>query len=163
MRVAAFSDSHGDVTGLKWGIEEVVKTGVPDAFLFCGDGARDFLSLENFMRTLNPAAQICAVRGNNDMGCFDVPDERVLAFDGVKIYMCHGHLLQVKNAMGYLHLKARENGCGIALFGHTHRGQIDEKGGVWLLNPGACGWSGYSALTLDIKKDGSFLPELVML
>lgn len=160
-RLLVFSDSHGDIGGLRFAIERMSGEIPPAAYLFLGDGVRDFEQLEDLMRSLSPAAQILAVRGNNDLGHPDLPDERTLAFHGVNILLVHGHRNQVKFSTRYLAMDARGKACQIALYGHTHRAKIEDKAGVWLMNPGAVGWSRSCALCLDISADGTFKPDLV--
>lgn len=74
-------------------------------------------------------------------------DEIVLEIEGVKIFACHGHRYSVKTTLEKLAQRAKELGCGIALYGHTHEARDDEIDGVALLNPG----------TLSAYADGRYL------
>ncbi len=63
-------------------------------------------------------------------------DERVEVVEGVKIFMCHGHMYSVKQTLTRLAEEAKMRGCSIALYGHTHEARVDEVDGVKLINPG---------------------------
>lgn len=63
-------------------------------------------------------------------------DELVLEVEGVKIFATHGHLYSAKHTLTRLAARAKELGCRIALYGHTHRADEREIDGVALLNPG---------------------------
>ena len=43
----------------------------------------------------------------------------------------------VKTLLGVLAHEAKEKGCDVALYGHTHRADICEMDGVTLINPGS--------------------------
>ncbi|MDE7265221.1 MAG: YfcE family phosphodiesterase, partial [Clostridia bacterium] len=64
-------------------------------------------------------------------------NERVIEVEGLKIFACHGHLYSVKSTLLKLAARAKELGCKIALYGHTHRAREDFIEGVTLINPGA--------------------------
>ena len=55
---------------------------------------------------------------------------------GVKIFATHGHLYSVKSGTARLAARAKELGCGVALYGHTHDAREDEVDGVLIANPG---------------------------
>ena len=63
-------------------------------------------------------------------------NEKVLTIEGVKIFACHGHRYGVKQSLVKLAARAKELGCTIALYGHTHDAREDVIDGVTLLNPG---------------------------
>lgn len=76
-----------------------------------------------------------AINGNCEL--FNLGDnERVLEIEGVKILACHGHRYGVKQSLLKLAARAKELGCAVALYGHTHEAREDEIDGVTLLNPG---------------------------
>ncbi len=62
--------------------------------------------------------------------------EKVLDVEGVKIFACHGHRYGVKQTLVKLAARAKELGCKIALYGHTHDAREDVIDGITLLNPG---------------------------
>ena len=51
----------------------------------------------------------------------------------------HGHRYGVKQGLLRFSLAAQEQQAQVALFGHTHIPYCRQEGGLWLLNPGACG------------------------
>jgi len=60
----------------------------------------------------------------------------LLTFDGVKIYMTHGHTYGVKNGLHAFIDGARKKGADLALYGHTHQPMIRQTPGMWIMNPG---------------------------
>ena len=64
--------------------------------------------------------------------------ERVIEFDGHKIFICHGHTLSVNYGTEKLEAAARQKGCEAALFGHTHHAVLKKADdGFLTLNPGS--------------------------
>ena len=55
----------------------------------------------------------------------------------------------VKHSLMRLSLKAREAGAALALYGHSHRQEIDRDGEITLLNPGALKNGDYAVVELD--------------
>ena len=136
IRALILSDIHGETTTLRWLLEEVWKQGGPiDAYICLGDGVRDFDNAESFIRQRDEHATMYAVRGNCDFTAAH-PDRLVIHLGGLKIYLTHGHIHRVKGGLDYLRSAAREAGADIALYGHTHRANV-EYTTPWLLNPGA--------------------------
>ena len=136
IRALILSDIHGETTTLRWLLEEVWKqVGPIDAYICLGDGVRDFDNAESFIRQRDEHATMYAVRGNCDFTAAH-PDWLVIHLGGLKIYLTHGHIHRVKGGLDYLRSAAREAGADIALYGHTHRANV-EYTTPWLLNPGA--------------------------
>ena len=65
------------------------------------------------------------------------PDDTVVEVGGVKIFFCHGHTRMVGSGTGLLEQAAREAGCKIALFGHTHVSCCRYQEGLYVMNPGS--------------------------
>ncbi len=152
MRLLVVSDSHRDVRGLERILEKsAAKYGPPDLLLHCGDGALDPQAAEKTLLALNPGAHWVSVRGNCDgESCAHIPWERVVQAEEARIFMAHGHGLAVKSTHLLLEETAREHGCSIALFGHTHE-PFMAMASVLLLNPGAAREGCY--LSLEIRGD----------
>lgn len=72
--------------------------------------------------------------GNNDF--YGGEKELVLDAEGRRIFACHGHRYGVKGGTERLAAAAKERGCDIALYGHTHVAETHEEEGVLLVNPG---------------------------
>ena len=135
-RALILSDIHGEENNLRWLLEEVWKTVGPiDAYICLGDGVRDFDRAEGFIRNRDAHATMYAVRGNCDF-VTNFPDRLVIHLGGLRIYMTHGHIHRVKSGLDYLYGAARAEGVDIALYGHTHRANV-EYTSPWMINPGA--------------------------
>lgn len=130
MRVIVISDTHRDFRTLR----QIVEKHREDAglFLHLGDGEREVDDL----LALYPNLPLKAVRGNCDFASMLPETETVFAGD-VKIFMCHGHTLHVNAGLAPLVSQARNNGCRIALYGHTHRGDTHYDEGIYVMNPGS--------------------------
>jgi putative phosphoesterase len=63
-------------------------------------------------------------------------DKLVLQVEEVKIFACHGDAYSVKTMLSRLAYAAEEEGCTVALYGHTHIAREDVMGDVTLFNPG---------------------------
>lgn len=159
MRALIFSDSHGDEENLRWMAELMSRRGPVNAYVHCGDGAQDFERVENYLLTLSPQARIYGVRGNCDYFVHDVPDQRVMRLGTVNVLITHGHLYGVKTTLSLLLRPAKELGCSVVLFGHTHRPTLEERDGILLMNPGTA-QRGYAAL-LTIDEAGKPKGELL--
>ena len=71
---------------------------------------------------------------------------------GVSVYMTHGHRHQVKLSTGILLKDARAAKADIVLYGHTHTaGCHREDDGLWVMNPGSCGYFGGSAGVIELS------------
>lgn len=134
MRFAVFSDSHGNAANLRKIIHYCRANYAVDKFVFLGDGIGDMYDLigEGLLRY----EDVLLVKGNCDR---TVSDEEELLFthEDTRILICHGHRYGVKTTLDYLAKRAHERGAGIALYGHTHIQNIEEKDGVYFVNPGS--------------------------
>ncbi len=72
--------------------------------------------------------------GNNDF--YGGEKELVLDAEGRRIFACHGHRYGVKGGTERLAAAAKERGCDVALYGHTHVAETHEEEGILLVNPG---------------------------
>ena len=71
--------------------------------------------------------------------------------------MTHGHRHSVKAYLGALLRDARLSGAAAALYGHTHVADCHrEDDGLWVLNPGSCGYYGGSAGIMEVR-DGKII------
>ncbi len=123
--------------------------------LFLGDGCRHL----DILREAAPRAAFVAVRGNCDTFLDGVQeDELVLEIAGHRLFLCHGHTRDVKYGRSRLLTAAKEKGCDIVLYGHTHIAHeaYDPESGVHLFNPGSIGAPRdgrftYGLLSIDAK------------
>ncbi len=149
MKIVVMSDSHGRVGNLI-DIGFIHKNA--DAFLFLGDGWRDF---EDFKSAFDNKLCI-SVKGNCDLGCDEV-NERLFDLGGKKIFMAHGHMYGVKGGIGAMVQAAKQNGCDIMLYGHTHIAVEKYIDGLYVLNPGSVGRGGFGGNSyglVEITKSG---------
>ena len=125
MRVAVFSDTHGQLVRLQ---AAQLLLGRVDAAIHLGDFARDGDAIAESLGV------VChTVRGNCDYGS-SAPEQRVLELDGVRLLCVHGHRYP---DLYRLSLKAEEERCTAALFGHTHIPLLEAHGSTLLVNPGS--------------------------
>jgi len=146
MKWLVFSDSHGDVTTMR----QVVLREKPDRILHLGDMVRDAERLRDSF----PDIPMDNVRGNCDVGSFDVPEEKEVFFAGRRLWLLHGHTWSVKMGTGLLFSEARTRGVDCVLFGHTHRPLCDRDGAMWMLNPGSIGASPQGTYGVIELRDG---------
>ncbi len=136
MRALVLSDIHGEGSTLRWLLEEVWKEiGPIDAYIFLGDGIRDFERAEDFIRRRDEHAAMYAVAGNCDFAP-DSPRQLIVPFGGMKVFLTHGHFYHVKSTLTDLKEAAHAAGCDVALYGHTHIPNVEYSLPL-LLNPGA--------------------------
>ena len=129
MRAIVVSDSHTDTSSLERAIDSQGKL---DLIIHLGDIARDV----DYIETCYYPVKVVSVLGNNDYRYEDY--ERVIDFDGHKIFICHGHTQGVSSGYERLEATARAKGCEAALFGHTHRSVLEKReDGFMILNPGS--------------------------
>lgn len=143
MKLLVVSDSHGYTAQIYKAIEREQ----PQAVLHLGDHYKDAAEL----RYAYPQLPVYAIRGNND---WQGDDTACICLAGVQIYMTHGHLERCHgSSVGKLPMIATEKNCKLALYGHTHRMQLQTVCGVTIVNPGSTsrprgGCAGYAVITL---------------
>ena len=121
------SDTHGNRRFLE-SIDGVLSEA--DYIIHLGDTSAD----GSFLCRKYPE-KTHVINGNCDM----MPsgeNEMVLKIEDVKIFACHGHLYSVKSTLTRLALKAKQEGCALALYGHTHEARESLIDGVTIVNPG---------------------------
>jgi predicted phosphodiesterase len=102
----------------------------------------------------NPHIPMYQVPGNCDRyRCPPFAHEiLILPVCGVPLYMTHGHRHQVKMTTSMLIRDARASKAAAALYGHTHIADChQEDDGLWVLNPGSCGYYGGSAGLIETE------------
>ncbi len=128
MKIAVISDSHYEalaVNSVRKHLHDV------DIIIHCGDGAPDIKLLEKDF-----SGEIYAVKGNCDINN-EYPYERVIEVMGIKIFVTHGHMYNVKNEYNTIFYKGKEVGADIVLFGHSHKALINSYDEVTIMNPGS--------------------------
>lgn len=130
MRAIVISDSHNNTAACERAINSIDKI---DMIIHLGDIARDVDYLEMYYYPV----KVVSVLGNNDFLRRE-DYERVIEFDGHKLFICHGHTLGVSYGTERLESVAREKGCMCALYGHTHMSSLKKcDDGLLVINPGS--------------------------
>ena len=140
MKILVLSDSHSTLSFMRRCISSVK----PDAVIHLGDHFDDGTA----MREEYPGLLFYQVPGNCDRYRCDPRQPEILVdrVCGIKLYMTHGHKHSVKSYLGSLLRDARAAKVDVALYGHTHQADCHrEEDGLWVLNPGSCGYFGGSS------------------
>ena len=155
MRIVVISDSHK-----RSDIVEKILYSQPDAkvVLFLGDNAGDIEDLQYIFTD----KQFYILSGNCDYFS-TYPSSNIAVISGKKIFYTHGHTLSVKYGSENLLKTAKQNGCDIALYGHTHISNILYEDGIYIVNPGSCAEprdNRRSYAVIDIEPNG-IMPIIV--
>ncbi|MBP5606454.1 MAG: YfcE family phosphodiesterase, partial [Ruminiclostridium sp.] len=119
MRIIVMADSHGASSAVMKIVER--NRYAADLFIHLGDGEDDV----SVVMQEYPQVKLLQVRGNCDYD-ENIPDKRIIETvpgpddKTVRIFAAHGHHQHIDHGHGELIRQAKENGCGIVLFGHTH-------------------------------------------
>ena len=151
-KILVVSDTHGRNAGLK----KLIERSKPiDMFIFCGDGE----GLEHEIGAMTgDGCELHMVRGNNDFFS-ELPRDEEFALGPYKAFLTHGHMYGVNHSVERLADEARDRGCQLAFFGHTHRPAMEETGGVVCLNPGSLSYPRqfdrrYTFLLIELDANG---------
>lgn len=145
MTILVLSDSHSSLRFMR----QCADTIRPDVMVHLGDYFDDAVVLKEEY----PQILVYQVPGNCDRyRCPPgLPEILVENICGVRVYMTHGHRHQVKMSVGLLLKDARAAKADIVLYGHTHAADCHrEDDGLWVMNPGSCGYYGGSAGIIEI-------------
>lgn len=97
--------------------------------------AGDLVSFEvkNELKEIAPVVAVC---GNMDPKevCDELPKTGIVEINEFRIGIIHNTINPFSQKMRML---AEENDLDMVIFGHTHRNGLEEKGGVFYLNPGS--------------------------
>lgn len=146
MKILVLSDSHSSMSFMRLCVERVK----PNAIVHLGDHFDDAEALHGEY----PGIRMYRVPGNCDRyrcppGQPEILVDRVC---GVDLYMTHGHKHRVKSYLGALLHDARACRVAAVLYGHTHEADCHrEEDGLWVLNPGSCGYYGGSAGLIQVE------------
>ena len=129
MKILVVSDTHSFNENLELVVQKI---GTPDCLLHMGDAE---CSEEELQQITNCPVHV--VSGNCDFFCGH-PRMKIVELEGHKIMLTHGHYYYVAAGIRDLAAAAKENGCDIALFGHTHKPFEDQSDPtLTVLNPGS--------------------------
>lgn len=168
--VLIVSDVHGRRERLERLVsyrQGLLKRGETLNVIFLGDGLADLFACRQYGDFITHA-----VRGNCDArvpyGPYgeDIPEAAVITLGNYRIFIAHGHTLDVKSTRTHLYRAAAEAEADIALFGHTHapcEEYITSKEAAFLkkplavFNPGSLGEFSGSFGNLSIGDNGFLL------
>lgn len=108
---------------------------------------------------LNEGCELVMVQGNNDF--FSSLDREIeLDLGPHRAFLTHGHYYNVSLDVDCLWEEAKDRGCDIAMFGHTHRPYLEEREGITLLNPGSLSYPRQegrmpSYIVMELADDGT--------
>ncbi|RUL51121.1 metallophosphoesterase [Lysinibacillus antri] len=125
MKLLVMSDTHGDaevINRVRKAHENV------DAIIHCGDSELPFDHpyLEGVKK----------VRGNCDRDT-RFPEEELFEWNDVKVFIAHGHLLNVKATTMNLLYRTKELEANAAFFGHSHVLGAELVDNILFVNPGS--------------------------
>ncbi|MCM1438424.1 MAG: metallophosphoesterase [Roseburia sp.] len=126
-KITVVSDSHGNVAAMQKLFPVFAES---DLIIHLGDTSSD----GQIIRREFPD-KTYLLNGNCDLSKLG-GDELILQVEGVKIFACHGDRYGVKRGYDNLLYKAEQEGCKVALFGHTHVPIEKTAGEITLFNPG---------------------------
>lgn len=145
MKILVLSDSHSALSFMRRCVDSVK----PDVLMHLGDYFDDGIAIKEEY----PGIPMYQVPGNCDRYRYSASQPEILIprIFGVAFYMTHGHRHNVKMYTGLLLKDARAAGAAIALYGHTHEAEcFREDDGLWVMNPGSCGYYGGSAGLIEV-------------
>ena len=173
-RILIISDSHGKNSN----ISDVLKKAGPfDMMLHAGDLECDPKTITGIVDGVNDtrmsgetdtAGFPCYfVRGNCDWNG-NLPAFQVIEVEGHRIFLTHGHRYYVNGGTQNLEYAALEQGCDIAVYGHTHVPAVIRREDITVVNPGSVSFPRQTPrrktfMIMEIYKDGTVDFNLVEL
>ena len=153
MKIIVVSDTHGSYRNFKK-VMELNRNA--DIIVHCGDSRDELDDIKLEFRD----KKFVTVKGNCDFMTM-LPLSEEFTADGVKFFVTHGHMYNVKYGLLDLFMAAKEKQADIALFGHTHIPHDEVVDGIRLFNPGSLGYD-KSFGVIEIK-DGQVLTNIAHL
>ncbi len=129
MKAIVLSDSHRDFSAIFRAMER--EKGITH-IIHAGDVQKDVDDICDLWRNL----PCISVLGNNDFGVWGEPTQRTFSLGDKTFLLTHGHLYGVKSSLVRLQREASSVQADICIFGHTHQPFLEQRNGIWFLNPG---------------------------
>lgn len=147
MKAIVMSDSHKNFNSIIRIMDRE-----PDAthLIHAGDVQQDVDDIESVW----PNLPLACVLGNNDYFAPGVPFDRLFTIGATKFFLTHGHQYGVKHSLSLLLKKAKKLEVDVCIFGHTHTPFLEQRDGIWLLNPGS---TSRSYATIDFSNDNFYI------
>lgn len=123
MRLGLISDTHGLLRP-----QALAALQGCDHIIHGGD-----IGNEGILQQLRAIAPLTVVRGNNDDGdwAMGINETESITLAGVKIYVIHDVKQPAVDPVG--------EGIGVVVSGHSHKPEVEQRGGVVYVNPGSAG------------------------
>lgn len=129
MKALVYSDSHGNYGA----VAKAITLAKPfDTIIFLSDGMSEYERITGAV----PGLTTYCVRGNCDFD-FSASTQVVVPLGKHKIFLTHGHTLNVREDKSIVAAVAKANDCEAVLFGHTHCRFFGSFAGITLFNPGS--------------------------
>jgi len=126
-KIGVLGDTHGE---LKQALQAIGSLDV-DLLLHTGDYYSDAIRLAEAS-----GIKVIGVLGNCDFSSSG-PKEKILEFEGKRIYLTHGHLYGVKKGCLNLFYRGKEVGADLVVYGHTHSWSQQRMEDMIIFNPGS--------------------------
>lgn len=126
-KITVISDTHGNIAAIRKLFPVFAES---DLIIHLGDTSSD----GQVIRREFPD-KTYLLNGNCDLSKLG-EDELVINVENLKIFACHGDKYGVKRGYDNIAYKAGQEGCKVALFGHTHAPTEKTVGDITLFNPG---------------------------
>lgn len=140
-KILVLSDSHSHFDrALK-----IFEDEKPDIVIGAGDGIKDIDDLSY----VHPEVKYYMVKGNCDYYERNHHEENLFEIDGIKIFLTHGHLYDVKRSLNSIKEIGKKLNASLVVFGHTHKPYIEKDGNMILFNPGATENGKYGIIILE--------------
>ena len=145
-KILVLSDSHSALQFMFDAVEAVK----PHAIIHLGDYYDDGEALHGEY----PEIPFYQVPGNCDLyRCSPrIPQILVEEIFGVRFYLTHGHRHDVKLTRRRLEQDARDCKVQAALYGHTHIPDCRLEEGLWIVNPGTCGYGDRTGAVIKVEE-----------
>lgn len=132
MKVLIVSDTHRQGENFYRALK---KAGPVSLVIHCGDVEGQEHEFENAVREANNCPFVM-VAGNNDFFS-NLRNEAEVQIGPYKALVTHGHGYYISVSNEFLKQEARARGYKIVFYGHTHKPVIDDKSGIFVINPGS--------------------------
>ena len=156
MKIIVVADTNKDYHKYKAVVEKNLDA---DMFIHLGNGEHEFADV----KAEHPELDFHYVGGDCDYGKHKMLE--VIEAQGYKILCVHGHEHNVQGSLDPIVNEAKQRGCKVALYGHTHMYRTEVIDGVYVMNPGSIdsprGKNKPSYGVINIDKNGKLLMSLV--
>lgn len=123
MRIGLISDTHGLLRP-----EALTALQGVDHILHAGDVGKPYI-----LDALRQIAPLTVVRGNVDRA------DWAAALPMTEVFRAGGHDIYMLHILDDLDLDPAAAGFSAVIYGHTHQPKVEQKEGVWFINPGSAG------------------------